>query len=236
MQLFFDRYITSGSYQLPENESKHLIRVLRKSVGDQVMITNGSGSLFQAAITDIKGKSCFTEVTLVEEIAEMSPKLIMAIAPTKSTDRMEWFLEKAVELGVSEIYPIQSFHSERVKVKKERWERILVSAMKQSLRFYLPQLHDLTKLKDFLSLDLAESKLMAHCRKSKRFPLNDAFGADKNTVILVGPEGDFSVEEIELAESRGWKSIDLGDRRLRTETAALSVLDAFHWYQNWFTK
>ena len=126
MQLFFDRYITSGSYQLPENESKHLIRVLRKSVGDQVMITNGSGSLFQAAITDIKGKSCFTEVTLVEEIAEMSPKLIMAIAPTKSTDRMEWFLEKAVELGVSEIYPIQSFHSERVKVKKERWERILV--------------------------------------------------------------------------------------------------------------
>ncbi|MGB1032870.1 MAG: 16S rRNA (uracil(1498)-N(3))-methyltransferase [Flavobacteriales bacterium] len=236
MQLFFDQYITSGEYELPENESKHLVRVLRKTVGDEVKVTNGSGALFNARITEIQGKRCHTQVTLVEEKPAMKPRLIMVIAPTKSTDRMEWFLEKAVELGVSEIIPIHCFHSERVKVKTDRWQRILIAAMKQSLHYHLPKLHEITKFNDLLNLDLPETKLLAHCRDTEKLPIHKAFGIGEDCVIAIGPEGDFSVEEIALSEENSWKSVDLGDRRLRTETAALSSLDAFHWFQNWFNK
>lgn len=235
MQLFFDQHIIEGEYLLPETESKHLIRVLRKSVSDEVKFTDGRGALYNVVITDIQGKKCTSKVTLLEKMPQLSPRLIMAVAPTKSTDRMEWFLEKAVELGVSEIIPIHSFHSERVKVKMERWERILVAAMKQSLHYHLPKLHELTKFNDLINSILPDNRLLAHCRETERSSLKDLLLPGQDTVIAIGPEGDFSVEEITKAENQGWKSTDLGDRRLRTETAALSALDAFHWYQTWFT-
>lgn len=232
MNLFYHPNIQAGHHELSEEESKHAIRVLRKKQGDVIFTTNGKGQAFQGTITDANPKFTVLEVELFEEQPAPSPSLSIAFAPTKNTERVEWFLEKAVELGVNRIIPIESQHSERKKSRIDRWERIMVSAMKQSLRYHLPVLEDMSSFEETVERS-ASVRLIAHCHDQERLDLKEGFVRGEDTLILVGPEGDFSVDEVQKAEEQGWNSISLGDRRLRTETAALSLVDAFYWFQHW---
>ncbi len=232
MNLFYHPNIQEGRHTLSEEESKHAIRVLRKREGDVIFTTNGRGQAFRCEIMDAHSKKTVLEVQLHEEQAAMSPELCIAFAPTKNTERVEWFLEKAVELGVSRVVPLVCEHSERKKSRIDRWERIMVSAMKQSLRYHLPVLEETQNFEEVLSWEYSK-KLIAHCYDAPREALKDAFELGKDTLILIGPEGDFSLSEVEAAQKHNFTSVSLGDRRLRTETAALSVVDAFYWFQEW---
>lgn len=232
MNLFYHPNIRAGRHELSEEESKHAIRVLRNKQGDVIFTTNGNGQAFKGTISDANPKRTVLEVELFEEQVAPSPSLSIAFAPTKNTERVEWFLEKAVELGVNRIIPIECQHSERKKSRIDRWERIMVSAMKQSLRYHLPVLEEMSSFEEVVERS-ASVRLIAHCYDQERLALKDGLKLGEDALILIGPEGDFSIEEVQNAEERGWTSISLGNRRLRTETAALSVVDAFYWFQNW---
>lgn len=232
MNLFYHPNIQEGRHTLSEEESKHAIRVLRKREGDVIFTTNGKGQAFQGVIIDAHSKKTVLEVRLHEEQEAMRPELCIAFAPTKNTERVEWFLEKAVELGVSRVIPIVCEHSERKRSRIDRWERIMVSAMKQSLRYHLPVLQETCSFEEVLSLDYPK-KLIAHCYDSPRVDLKDALEVGQGTLILIGPEGDFSLNEVQAAQKNEFTPVSLGARRLRTETAALSVVDAFYWFQEW---
>ncbi len=226
MQLFYAPEIKPPYYTLSEEESKHAVRVLRLGEGDTLNITDGRGSLFSCRIVDSNPKRCQVEVvTTIEEFEKLPYKLVMCVAPTKNIERFEWFLEKATEIGLGEVYPILSSHSERKNIKLEREEKVITSAMKQSLKAYHPVIHDLTPLRQILRREFEGQRFIAHCGESlsaegKRY-LFDVVERGSSVEILIGPEGDFSPEEVALALECGYREITLGDQRLRTETAAM---------------
>ncbi len=223
MQLFYHPKIDNSAVQFvfDKEESRHLIKVLRKKEGDVVRITNGNGTIYSAKIMDANAKMCKVEIVQKERIHRKMHHLHLAVSPTKSNDRYEWFIEKATEIGIQEITPIFSEHSERTVVKIERLEKIMQSAMKQSLRAYLPKLNEPITLKEFLNKEHSGLNFIAHCEKGDKLDLKRCIAADKDITILIGPEGDFSSKEIKLAEKNGFLPISLGEARLRTETAAL---------------
>jgi 16S rRNA (uracil1498-N3)-methyltransferase len=220
MQLF---YIQNPEKEiiLSSEESKHATKVLRKKEGDILNFTDGKGGFYKAEITGADTKKCRLQIiSSDQEPKQHSYHLHIAIAPTKNMDRYEWFLEKATEIGVDEITPIICDHSERKVLKTERCNRILLSAMKQSLKFHLPKLNEAIPLKDFLKQDFEGNKYIAHCEDGEKTELRKEEKADKTTV-LIGPEGDFSPAEIEIALLNQFNAVSLGKSRLRTETAGL---------------
>lgn len=203
---------------LPQQESKHACRVLRMQEGDQLAILNGRGEVLEGTIETADPKAC---MIIKREYRHHDPDpqhIHIAIAPTKSNDRFEWFLEKATELGIHEITPLLCAHSERKKIKWERYQKVLIAAMKQSKRLYLPQLNPLTKFKDFIAAH--KGGFIAHCEDGSKTQLADVLSSN-HPLILIGPEGDFSSDEIQLAVTSEYQSISLGTTRLRTETAGI---------------
>ena len=224
MQLFYNQDINIGSKQISfsREESRHIVKVLRKNNGDTLNITDGKGKLFTAEIIQALDKKCVASIKRWEE----KPKtwnyhLHIAIAPTKLNDRFEWFLEKATEIGIDEITPVFCDHSERRRLKVERMEKVIVSAMKQSLKFSKPVLNDPVKFKDLIEKQDWDLGLIAHCEDGIKQQLRTQFPFHQKIMILIGPEGDFSPSEIKMALENGLKPITLGESRLRTETAAI---------------
>lgn len=222
MDLFFSRDIEKDIIMLAEEESKHAVKVMRAMTGDEIFVTDGNGRHFRTSVADGKSKKCVLKI--IEEL-QPYPKppyhLHIAIAPTKNHDRLEWFVEKATEIGISEITPLACHHSEREKVHPERLERIIIAAMKQSCRFWLPKLNKLVSFDDFIRHDHSCQKFIAYCTKQERKYLHNIYTPGSNALILIGPEGDFSPEEIKLALVQNFQAISLGENRYRTETAAL---------------
>ena len=201
------------------------MRVLRLGVGDSLHITDGRGTLYRAVVVEAHHKHC--TIRIVEEHNEWEKRgysLTVAVAPTKNIDRIEWFVEKATECGIDRIIPILCDHSERKVVKGERLEKIAASAMKQSLKAYLPKVEPLTPLREILAEPFEGVKLIAHCEEDmERVFMGDVIHRGESVMVLIGPEGDFSKEEIEAARKAGFQEVTLGDSRLRTETAALAA-------------
>lgn len=225
MQLFYNPNISESAKEITfdKEESRHIVKVLRLKEGDTFKITNGKGSFFNAEITNANPKACLVQLISEEKQAPLPYQLHLAVAPTKLNDRYEWFLEKATEIGISKITPIICHHSERKVIKPERFEKIIQSAMKQSLKAYLPKLNEAISFSDFINLEIdSESlKCIAHCEETDKKSLKSVMLPNKKTIILIGPEGDFSSEEIELAKKAGYIPVTLGESRLRTETAAI---------------
>ncbi len=225
MQLFYNPTIskTTTEVTFDKEESRHILKVLRMNEGDTFKITNGKGSFFSSEIINANPKACLVKI-LSEELQQPLPyQLHLAVAPTKLNDRYEWFLEKATEIGITEITPIICDHSERKNIKPERYEKILQSAMKQSLKAYLPVLNEAVSFKDFINSEKNSEDLrcIAHCEETDKKSLKSVLLQTKKVTILIGPEGDFSSEEIELAKKGGYIPVTLGESRLRTETAAI---------------
>ncbi len=221
MNLFYTPDLSDDFYTLNEEESIHCVRVLRLHIGDVIYLSNGKGVFCKAKIIDDRQKKC--EVEIVEKNIDYGKRkysLHIAIAPTKNIDRIEWFLEKATEIGIDEITPLICEHSERRSVNMERLNRVITAAMKQSLKAYHPLLNKEMKFGEFLSKDFTADRFVAHCGEVT-FKLKDEYQRGKDAVILIGPEGDFSEDEIFKSLECGYKAINLGNNRYRTETAAL---------------
>lgn len=223
MQLFYNPNIndTTTQFSFEKEESKHIVKVLRKKEGDTLHITNGEGWLFNAEIVSANTNKCLAKVVSKTLQPKRDYHLHLAVAPTKMNDRYEWFLEKATEIGIDTITPIICDHSERKIIKAERYEKILQSAMKQSLNCYLPKLNDAINLKDFLNQEFNGDLFIAHCEETDRKSLKQQLKPNQNITILIGPEGDFSSKEIQLAIQNNFIPVTLGTTRLRTETAAI---------------
>jgi 16S rRNA (uracil1498-N3)-methyltransferase len=224
MQLFFHSEISEGDREVvfSRDESRHIIKVLRKMEGDVLHLTNGKGWLFQTEITAADANRC--KVRIIESEKEPPPRyrLHLAVAPTKMNDRYEWFLEKATEIGVQEITPVICDHSERKVVKVNRFERVIQSALKQSLHTHFPVLNEPVNFSDFLDTPVQGERYIAHCEDDqKRSLLSKDLQKMSDVTVLIGPEGDFSPAEIKAALKKGWKPVSLGNSRLRTETAAV---------------
>ncbi len=221
MQLFYAPDIDSDHYRFGREESRHLAKVLRLHSGDELHVTNGKGLMMKARLVDDNPKAAVIEIIEKQQVPAPRVNIQMAVAPTKNIDRYEWFLEKATEIGVSVITPILCAHSERKVIRTDRLEKVITSAMKQSLKAHHPELHDLVKFKDFLESVDAEKKYIAHLDLEQPTQLKEVYNKAQDVVILIGPEGDFSPEEVKLAEEFGFEKVALGMSRLRTETAAL---------------
>jgi 16S rRNA (uracil1498-N3)-methyltransferase len=222
MQLFYTTMFKGNHAILDENDSRHVVKVLRMSEGDKINMTDGLGNMFTGQIEAANHKRCLVQI--IEKTANFGQrdfKVHMAVAPTKNISRYEWFLEKATEIGVDEITPIICGHSERAHIKTDRLERVLVAAMKQSLKASLPKINPATKLKDFLVQDYEAAKFIAYIAEDVTDLLKNKYQKQKDALILIGPEGDFSPAEFELAKDKGYLPISLGKSRLRTETAAI---------------
>ena len=208
--------------ELPQEEAGHCLRVLRMKEGDSLRITDGKGSFYNAVITAAQGKRCMIHIESEERQQPLwKGHLHIALAPTKLMDRNEWFVEKAVEIGVDEITFLKTEHSERDVIKMERIEKIAVSAMKQSQKAALPVLNGMTAFRSFMDTDFKGDKYIAHCEPGSKVLLQDAVVSGHDSLVIIGPEGDFSPAEIEMALKAGFKPVSLGPSRLRTETAAL---------------
>ncbi|WP_299228018.1 16S rRNA (uracil(1498)-N(3))-methyltransferase [uncultured Psychroserpens sp.] len=223
MQLFYNSELTEDQHQIQfsKEESRHIIKVLRKTSGDTLSITNGNGVLFSAEITIADQKNCIAEIKSVKIQPKRDYQLHLAVAPTKMNDRFEWFLEKATEIGIDSITPIFCDNSERRVIKEDRFKKILLSAMKQSLNCYLPVLHKAINFKTFLQQSHKGKLYIAHCEDTKKVSLKSQLSPKQSTTILIGPEGDFSTNEITLALQHNFTPVSLGNNRLRTETAAI---------------
>jgi 16S rRNA (uracil1498-N3)-methyltransferase len=229
MHIFYTPELSGNTYILDETESKHCIRVLRLGKGDEITLVDGRGGFFTAEIADPNPKRCAVNVVESQQnFGLRNFRVHIAIAPTKNIERIEWFLEKATEIGVSRITPLLCRYSERKEIKTERLEKVMVSAMKQSLKAYLPQLDELTKFSEFVRQPFDGQKFIAHCEEQHRELLKSLVVPTQNYLILIGPEGDFSSEEIELALKEGFQPVSLGDSRLRTETAGVVACHTFN--------
>lgn len=227
MELFFDPLFT-GEGMLCESESKHCINVLRHKLGDEITIANGKGDYFTGRIISAHPKRCEIENISTQTHSESAYKLHLAVAPTKSIDRFEWLIEKAMELGISEITPLLCDHSERKKIRTDRIERIVIAAMKQSLKAYLPIINELTPFDQFIKTQQTENGFIAHCYDSKKTPLKNAYKKGTDSLLCIGPEGDFSESEVEKASQLGLIPVSLGSSRLRTETAGVIACHTIH--------
>lgn len=220
MNLFYLPEITPDSKQitLSEEESKHACRVLRLKSGDNIILLDGRGGTYLAEITEDHPKHCTVQILNYEFEANTPHEIHIAIAPTKNNERIEWFLEKTTELGITEVTLLLCGNSERKQIKEDRLEKILVSAMKQSQRKYLPKLNSLVSFKEFIQQH--PKGALAHCYEGEKSALK-AVLKTSNYPVLIGPEGDFTKEEVDLAQQSGYDFISLGKNRLRTETAGL---------------
>lgn len=222
MHLFYQEDMSQDLVLLDREESRHCLKVLRMRQGDELWFTDGKGLMCRANLAQADAAAC--TAFIVER--RLAPKPIlgslhMVVAPTKNMDRFEWFLEKATECGVSEITPLICAQSERSVVKPERLQKILISAMKQSQQAYLPRLNPAMSFKSFMQNPVPEAAFIAHCVEGQKQSLRQSYQAGQDAMVLIGPEGDFSPEEIRQALERGFLPISLGNNRLRTETAAL---------------
>ena len=223
MQLFYNPTIAESteSFSFDKEESKHIIKVLRKKDTDILYVTNGLGLLFKTEITLASDSKCTVKIISFEKSETPKFKLHLAVAPTKMNDRFEWFLEKATEIGVSEITPIICERSERKIINIERFEKIILSAMKQCNQMYLPRLNPAISLKEFIKKENKGIQLIAHCEETNKKSLKSILKPNTDYTILIGPEGDFSTKEITLALDNNYIPVTLGNTRLRTETAAI---------------
>jgi 16S rRNA (uracil1498-N3)-methyltransferase len=225
MQLFYNPNISENdtSFSFDKEESRHIVKVLRKKSGDDLHITNGKGWLFKAELTLADIKHCSVNITSKSFQKKRTFNLHLAVAPTKMNDRYEWFLEKTTEIGIETITPIICDHSERKVIKTERFEKIIQSAMKQSLQCYLPLLNKPISFKAFINQEFTGQKFVAHCEDTDKKSLKSQVKPNEDYTILIGPEGDFSVKEIEMALQHNYIPVTLGETRLRTETAAIAA-------------
>ena len=222
MHIFFEENLEGDVVSLSQEESRHCVKVLRLQAGQEVGFANGKGTLATATLLDVNSKQTTAAIVKREFQPPRSFRLHMAVAPTKSIDRFEWFLEKAVECGIEEVTPIICSQSERRVIKPERLQKIMLAAMKQSRRHYLPLLNEAVKYNDFIKgMNKNTATFIAHCNAGAKISLRNAYVPGGDALILIGPEGDFSAEEVAQAERREAKAISLGESRLRTETAAL---------------
>ena len=223
MQLFYNPTIneTTESFTFDREESKHIIKVLRKKDGDILFVTNGLGYLFKTEITLASDSKCTVQMVSFEKSTPSNFKLHLAVAPTKMNDRYEWFLEKATEIGIQEITPIICDRSERKVINTDRFEKIILSAMKQSNELYLPKLNPAISFKEFIKQQNEGLQLIAHCEETDKKTLKSVVRPNTNITVLIGPEGDFSEKEIALALEQKYIPVSLGNTRLRTETAAV---------------
>jgi len=225
MHVFYTPDITSNEYVLNEEESRHCTKVLRLGIGAHVYLIDGRGGFYKAEIASETKKNVY--LSIVETTLNYQQRkhhLHIAVAPTKNIDRLEWFLEKATEIGIEEITPVICDRSERKIVKEDRLNKIITSAVKQSLQAYHPVLNPQTSLDEFLRLDNNSNRMIAHCIENEpRQYISQLLSPGQHYTILIGPEGDFSPDEIKLALNNGYKPLTLGDTRLRTETAALAA-------------
>ncbi len=226
---FFYAPYAAITHELPEEEAQHAVRVLRLDAGDEIMLMDGKGSFYLAEITEATKKRCFYQLKeTLPQPRQWQGHLHLAMAPTKNLDRVEWLAEKATEIGFDELTFLNCKFSERKVLKTERIDKILISAMKQSHKAWKPILNEMTDFKDFMKRDFKGGKFICHCygeendvELGKKVLLKDALKAGEDALVMVGPEGDFSVDEVLEAERNGFQSVSLGESRLRTETAAL---------------
>ena len=224
MPLFYQPALGNGFCQLTEEESRHAVKVLRMVAGDELHLTDGRGSFYQARITEVHQKCCRFRIIQQEKTAPYPVYRHLAIAPTKNIDRLEWFVEKAVELGVDRITPILCHHSERRVIKPERLERKAISAMKQSLKARIPQIDELTALETLIKSSRAAYRYIACADRQNPDLLKDMVHHSGHHLVLTGPEGDFSEAEVSLALKQGFQKVSLGPSRLRTETAGIAAV------------
>jgi len=217
MHLFYTPDLKNDTYQLSEEESKHCVRVLRLTEGEKLFLVDGKGLFCEAVIVSAHPKACM--LSIIDKQTNYGKKdyqLTIGVSPTKNIDRYEWFLEKATEIGIDRVIPLISQYSERKEIKPERLVKVIISAIKQSIKAYLPELYPMQKFRDTITTPFEGLR-----NKGEKILLRDAVQKGKDVLILIGPEGDFSNEEVEAAIKQGFIPISLGDSRLRTETAAL---------------
>lgn len=222
MNIFFQSDLSTGINSLNEEESRHCLRVLRLKENDRINLIDGKGTFCEAVIVCADAKRC--EYEIIERIPEYNKRnfnLTIAIAPTKNNERFEWFLEKATEIGIDQVIPIICRYSERKDIKTDRLEKIIISAVKQSQKAYIPELKPVTKFEEFIKTPFSGDKFIAHCFNEEKQLLKNIARAETDSLICIGPEGDFSTHEVEMALNKGFKPVSLGNSRLRTETAGL---------------
>lgn len=236
MHLFYAPGLSDEPYYtLSPEESHHAVRVLRLNPGNEIILVNGRGGWYHSRIISPGPKACSVEVlSLSQDIGKPAYHLHIAIAPTKQIDRYEWFLEKTTEIGISEITPLICDHSERRDVKTDRQMRIVIAAMKQSLKAFHPVIHEPASFKNFIKNSFPGAKTIAHCQPGLRQGLDKTIQANEPVTILIGPEGDFSDAEIAVAREHGFLPISLGSSRLRTETAGVVACHTVSWISKEF--
>jgi 16S rRNA (uracil1498-N3)-methyltransferase len=222
--LFYQPNIPEGIYHLDDDESRHAIKVMRLIVGSKIQLTDGKGSFYEAIIKNDSPKRCEFEITSQSKKAQYGTLRHIAIAPTKNLDRIEWFLEKAVELGIDKVTFLVCDHSERKILKLDRLEKKAVSAMKQSGQAFLPQLTALTPFKAFIKQIHLVKRFIAYVDFGNETHLKDALSDTTGNLVLIGPEGDFSENEVKMALEYGFQKVSLGSNRLRTETAGMAAV------------
>ena len=223
MQLFYNAQLTETTidFTFDKEESKHIVKVLRKKDGDILFVTNGLGFLFKTEVVLAIDTKCTVKIVGFEKAPNPKFHLHLAVAPTKMNDRYEWFLEKATEIGVSEITPLICDHAERKQIKIDRFDKIITSAMKQSNQYYLPKLNEAVAFKEFIKMQHQGLLMIAHCEETNKKLLKELLQPNTDITLLIGPEGDFSTHEIQSALEKKFIPISLGNTRLRTETAAI---------------
>jgi 16S rRNA (uracil1498-N3)-methyltransferase len=221
LNLFYQPGIPNGIHYLDPEESRHCAKVLRKKPGDTIQVTDGKGSRYMVILTEAKPDRCTFRIESSEQEARRSFYIHLAMAPTKNPDRTEWFVEKAIEIGADEISFLLCDNSERAALKTDRLEKLAISAMKQSLQCTLTKINHMVLLKDFVTTTQASSKYIAYVDQTNPHHLSKQASPNANYVVLIGPEGDFSKKELELAMAHDYKKVSLGPNRLRTETAGL---------------
>ena len=231
MQLFYSTDIQDGLVRLSAEEARHCTQVLRKQIGDSIQVVDGKGHWYEAVLVEISKKTALASIESErKEQTNRTFRVHISIAPTKNISRLEWFLEKATEIGVDEISLLLCQRSERKVVRLDRLEKVVLSAMKQSLKATLPRLNELCKFKAFIekSSQIKGQKFIGYCEDSVNIHLKQNYKAGSDVCILIGPEGDFSPEEVALAQAAGFEAISLGESRLRTETAGVVACHAVH--------
>jgi 16S rRNA (uracil1498-N3)-methyltransferase len=225
MQIFYVPDINGNTCVMDENESKHSIRVLRMVKGDRLKMADGNGTLYEGIISDPDPSGCGITITgVTRNFEKRNYRLHIAISPLKNQERFEWFIEKSVEIGIDEITPLICMYTEKPGIKRDRLNNIIISAMKQSIKAYRPVLNDPVAFSDFICSDFSSRKMIAHCNPAfKRNKIDQVCEKSSDAVILIGPEGDFSMDELTLAVEKNYKSIHFGSSRLRTETAGIAA-------------
>lgn len=223
MNLFYTTDIQNKLAVFHDEEARHCTHVLRHKPGDTVHFVDGQGSFYEGVILDFTKKECSVQIRQQQEERDKTFRTHIAIAPTKNIDRFEWFLEKTTEIGIDEVTPLLCEHSERKQIRLDRLEKILVAAMKQSLKATLPQLNNLMRFEEFITKNADPQRFIAYLGEDSNLHLKDICQPNQNTMVLIGPEGDFSQEEIQTALAAGFKGVSLGSSRLRTETAGIAA-------------